>query len=121
MFICLSGVGWVCEQLCPSAVYNGKKMRVFCLLEYLFIVRKWKKQPACQVHKQSWEKIEARQVAIYLMEFPPHPEGQVDSWCVYNNRWKERTRWISSLFYCKCASAKVLCFPFTFSRMPPPH
>lgn len=45
-------------------------MRVFCLLEYLFIVRKWKKRPACQVHKQSWERIEARQEAMYLMEFP---------------------------------------------------
>lgn len=38
------GDGWVCEQLCPSAVYNGKKMRVVCLLEYLFIVRKWKRR-----------------------------------------------------------------------------
>lgn len=48
---------------------------MFCLWEYLFIVRKWKIRPACQVHKQSWERKETRQVAIYLIKPPPKKRG----------------------------------------------
>lgn len=41
---------WLC--LCD------RNTRMFCLLEYLFIVRKWKKRPRGHVHKQSWEREE---------------------------------------------------------------
>lgn len=38
-----------------------RKMRMFCLLEYLFIVRKWKKGARGQVHSPGKEKKQGKQ------------------------------------------------------------
>jgi len=46
---------------------------MFCLLAYLFIVRKWKKRARRQVHKQSWEKKKGKQPHFLL-------KRRVDSW-----------------------------------------
>lgn len=67
----------VCEQMWPCVVLVAER-RESCLLELLFIVRKWKKGSGCQVHKQSWESKEARQVDIFLLEFSSSLKGQID-------------------------------------------
>lgn len=80
--------------------FCDRKMRMFCLLEYLFIVRKWKKR--ARVHKQSWERKETRQAARFALEFSSWQKRQMDAQdglSVYCSHWKERILgWISSLF-----------------------
>lgn len=59
----------MCEQLGPSAVSNGKRMSLLFIGVFIYCeeMEKW---PAFQVHKQSWERIESRHVAIYPVGVP---------------------------------------------------
>lgn len=63
----------------PWAAVTCRETRMFCLLEYLFIVRKWKKRARGQVHKQSWERNETRQEARF---FQKKPMDVCDAVCV---------------------------------------
>lgn len=96
--------------------FCDRKMRMFCLLEYLFIVRKWKKR--ARVHKQSWERKETRQAARFPLEFSSWQKRQMDAQdglSVYCIPWKERILGLFSLS-CNLTSSKLPCFLLTFTR-----
>lgn len=70
----------VCVSSCDLPLFFfpcHRKMRRFCWLEYLFIVRKWKKRSRGQVRRRPWERRQTRHAAIFLLEFSSWQERTV--------------------------------------------
>lgn len=94
---------------------------MYCLLEYLFIVRKWKKRAKGQVHKQPWERKETRRVArsrVFSLTEAQTPMNVQDGY-VYRYL-KIETTWVDFFsFIVACSHFHHINFYFTvFSVIP---